>query len=173
MAASPQFGPFGWRHRCGPGCSSLRAFSGTHPTRQPRGERTLWLLVGLRYATAISLRSIARIGPLRSGGASPAASVPKNSPRLTPSLRCRRVWSRTPCQEPVSCHILPGTAPQDNSSPSPGRKSRLRRSKCDRVSAFDDVAGAYFISMPTSRGLRTTSFGSMCAMWSFAAVPSP
>ena len=33
--------------------------------------------------------------------------------------------------------------------------------------------GPYFISIPTSLGLRTTSFGSIFAMWSFAAVPSP
>ena len=33
--------------------------------------------------------------------------------------------------------------------------------------------GPYFISIPTSLGLRTTSFGSIFAMWSSAAVPSP
>ncbi len=33
--------------------------------------------------------------------------------------------------------------------------------------------GAYFISMPTSLGFSTTSFGSIFAMWSFSAVPSP
>ena len=33
--------------------------------------------------------------------------------------------------------------------------------------------GLYFISIPTSLGLRTTSFWSIFAMWSFAAVPSP
>ena len=33
--------------------------------------------------------------------------------------------------------------------------------------------GPYFISIPTSLGLSTTSFGSIFAMWSFAAVPLP
>ena len=63
--------------------------------------------------------------------------------------------------------------PRDNSSPYPCRISRFGRSKCDWGWESGLSEGPYFISMPTSLGLRTTFFGSIFAMWSFAAEPSP
>ena len=63
--------------------------------------------------------------------------------------------------------------PRDNSSPYPCRISRFGRSKCDWGWESGLSEGPYFISMPTSLGLRTTFFGSILAMWSLAAVPSP
>lgn len=56
----------------------------------------------------------------------------------------------------------------------PAHRAGLVCGLVDAPGCRDGVSeGLYFISIPTSLGLRTTSFWSIFAMWSFAAVPSP
>ena len=125
--------------------------------------------------------AVPRRQPLAACNAPPTPAKPRSSLTARPPRRLAATPSATCAPIRPVLHSAVAMSynahwPLETKAPPAHRASLV----CGVVNApgLDGVSrplsrGPYFISIPTSLGLRTTSFGSIFAMWSFAAVPSP
>ena len=175
------------RRRCGPWCcrsvSSL-GFALLTEDNLPRSAITAAQAgLAIRASRAERKRVPSRASAGSSGCVRDASYASKTSllTRGTPRPSAHRASARSGLQPAPHLQCAPALAynsrwPLETKAPPAHRASLV----CGVVDAPGLVGvlsplsrGPYFISIPTSLGLRTTSFGSIFAMWSSAAVPSP
>ena len=175
------------RRRCGPWCcrsvSSL-GFALLTEDNLPRSAITAAQAgLAIRASQAERKRVPSRASAGSSGCVRDASYASKTSllTRGTPRPSAHRASARSGLQPAPRLQCAPALA-YNSRRPLETRASPAHRASlvCGLVDAPGLVGvlsplsrGPYFISIPTSLGLRTTSFGSIFAMWSSAAVPSP
>ena len=143
------------RLRCGAGVRSRQ--SGIAPGRPPRQQAV--------YSQSTSAEAIG------CGRSRTAVLVRIGLTHATPPLRLQP--DAAPTLRSGNDLAYNSRRPFETKDP-PAHRAGLVCGLVDAPGCRDGVSeGLYFISIPTSLGLRTTSFWSIFAMWSFAAVPSP
>ena len=122
--------------------------------------------------------AVPRRQPLAACNAPPTPAKPRSSLTARPPRRLAATPSATCAPVRSVLHSIVAMSynapwPFETKDP-PAHRAGLVCGLVDAPGCRDGVSeGLYFISIPTSLGLRTTSFWSIFAMWSFAAVPSP
>ena len=137
----------------------------------------------LRFPPKTILRvqpAVPRLVPLAACDTPPAPAKPRSSLAAHPvpplAARPREAAQSAPRLQCAPALAYNSRRPLETKAPPAHRASLV----CGLVDAPGSDGsgcplsrGPYFISIPTSLGLRTTSFGSIFAMWSLVAVPSP